>query len=470
MAYCLDFTAPYHARYQRWMCVAWLLLLMAGAALALAGYWLYAAWESPTLAQKMSEYSRHAMPLQNLYQKWEQAHTEYQALQPWYRLYWATNATDTAATLLARVQKLPATCQSVQWDLKTGGEGRLLFTWTLDPDSDVLLSDQEASAKTHLLSLADTEWKAEVRRTNPGFLADLQQLELQVSFSLPSVDHRRVPALPPELERAVKKVEDRQDKIMEHLFKGPDGQIRSMSTLIQEAKSAVEALLMPHNSETKRWGQRADQVMDPSALLLVMDKELRGANVAAPAVLQRVQENWDWLAGRRWPWQRVKKLDDLSFVQEINSLSVLNNSGLPMASEFDPVFSRCEELRQALREGMDQDDAFQEGGARKWIESALTGLPGIQFTLEDETESHDGLILAKWSLNMASSSSKDHISVEAAYLIQALSDLVRQEAGFMIDSIYLEFDSRAYTVSTCRVMGLLAIRSGSFTPQLNSLP
>lgn len=466
MAYTLDFTATIHARFRarvRWG------LFALGVVLAATGWgvrWTWQAWYQPTLAERLSQYHPRALMLENLQAKWLEANQAYEAILPWYRLYWGENAAAALSSLLPRASRLPEELVPTIWELKTGGECRLTFQLQFHK-SDKL--NQLLVARAQLQGMVSPPWKGAVNWKEED-LGGVDRKEISLVFTLAGVD-RVSPAPPADLNAAVDFIVKRRTTISGHRFNGRDGVARTMAGMLDEAFLATATQLQLAAPEREAWKTQVERAVDPAAVLREMEAAFSARQQPVPEPITAALEEWTHLATRRWPWQRIRTLEGPDLLAEMNQLEALNNSGLPPARLFAQWTERCQSHRQALAGGLSETDVFHENKALElaapifsdWSEDDWEFKPTRDLPL-------DGLMFVRWTLEVgAADQSKQKINKEPRDFSERLLKLLNLNAGFVMESVRLEFDSAGTSLVHAQVEGRLAVPVDTAQPAFSGL-
>jgi hypothetical protein len=493
--YCIDYTADVHQR-SRWGIRLFLaFLLVALAALGWGGYWTHNEWSRPTLAQQLGAYHRLAGTLEELYAEVVATGDSFDAISPWYTLYWSESVTNVAVHLVEGMERLPDRLTPIRWRLINGGRCELTYKLTFGPGSR---REQLDEARGHLKqSLA--EWSPEITGRDTD-LADLREVVLSVSFNLRSAAYRKQPDITPSFQRAVNQVKAHRSAVRafeyyrpgiynRYLSRKADAKAsRTVDSLLLAVRSTCEHALRETSppSEYRDWPDYFERAVDPGALIRDIRSALLAKGIPLPSSLSDWEDTWMQVADRRWPWRRARALDHPGLLADTEQLSALLHGRLPEKDStlleeerralllrrlpaievFRERTERLALLREALRLAMTEAEVFDERKAQNHLDALFAaGWPeGSWRTTLEKLKRQGDLLPVKWEVRLAPGDAKTvgRNDVDPRRVVERFVEISALRYGFEIEEMDVEMivdrDGRG-RVESAKASGLLIVRS-----------
>ena len=460
MAYTIDYTAAYHARRRVW---AWFfsgvfVLALAGAGKGLL--WISSEWMRPTLAYKLEACHRIAVTVEERDSKWKNAVAAYGAIAPWYRLYWRESATAAATNLLDRSVNLPAGLKPVRWELRSGGSCRLIYACAPEESNKKTLARIEETG-AQLRELVEP-WSASATILTPSnLIAGAKEMKFQAEFSLRSTGNKDLPGPPAALSNAVANIAKLRKAVLAHKLKGSGVEDKPVATWLEEARQAAEPLLP--EAERAQWKTRAERAVDPAMFLKDLETALSQVGAAPPRALKDAATAWDSVALRRWPWQRDKMLDTQGLEADLGRLTnLLARIESMKSSLFDVPLERALGHRDALMAGFTEADlrfGEEEGYLSQWV-FPDGSVKAWKFVVPNENQpTQGGLAFKKWTLTVNAAGGAGTGGFSANDVVARMDRIPSLEAGFVVESLDLDFDPSTAQLKNAVAKGLLAVKA-----------
>jgi hypothetical protein len=457
LSYRLDFTTAIHRRKKRiafWSAAGVLCFILGGGA---AGWKIYDIWTRPTLAQELVAYHDTVSRIEPVYRRWNELIEAYDAISPWYSLYWADSPTNVLAVLKRFAEHLPANLHPVRFSLRTGKACEMQFLLHLEDVDRIAQRDRAVRALESLFA----PWNPTVT-WREQYLGEIQSLPIGVSFDLRGAPFGHPPPPPDDLKQAMKRVETIRDEIRS--LNIPKCHDRKSS---QPLGSAVEGAWLRIAPDVRAgllngkdcWEQRKQHWLDPSRFLTETEDAVLRAGGGVPQELRQTRELWLAHANGRWPWEREKSFHAGRLAEEGRQLSRLVKSGLPPMALFNELHDKCASLVKALQRGWTEREVFHEGVAVRCLKEL--GGPNSAVNVSPE-EMRDGLMCASWSLVLRPrESGENERVVSLTDFCEIIESLLSVNKGFLIEHIILDFENGSRIASRAQASGLLAVRIDS---------
>jgi hypothetical protein len=463
LPYTIDFTASHYARRLVWSRIVLLLVLAALAGVGWGVGWTYRQWTQPTLSQQLSTYQKLAGTIEPLYRHWTACDDAFKTIAPYYRLFWAESVTDALTTLVEGQSRLPPALAPRHWRLTTGGEGVLTYTWRFVEDGTPKW-EQCKRATDSLVTMLHA-WAETVKVTCPeGDLMSVSECEIAARFKFSASEYQSPPSPPDKLRNLVDTVKNRREVVQGYTIEGKAPVGRTVRMTLEQARVAVSQVLPDGQRDT--WQEQAARAIDPATVLHDMANAVHAAGVPVPTELTRAQDEWAAVASRRWPWRRIRHLDNTVLRVEIDALQTLIAGGLPPARLFEDLCARVCMLRKALLTGYSVREVFDEGLANRCLERVCNRLPPDTIRGAVHRGSvHDGLMLAEWDLILAPAGGSGGARsgrLTTRDVVASIGGIPSTHAGFVIETICLDFEDspdRGVGVARASATGLLAVKA-----------
>jgi hypothetical protein len=455
LAYRIDFT---ERRYRLKRTVVWVIaisLMALCVMLAVLGMRVYRQWEKPTLAEKLAAMHGYAEGMEPVYRDWMACVNAFNSVAPFYHLFWSTNAVETLATMLSREELLPRSLQSLSWSLKTGGDCELQFALKLEPQERRHQLTETVEAIRSLV--APLEAKVSWAEHD---LAAISELDITLAFTLPGPAYESVPSPPAVLQRTVDHIDATRKAVQAYQWTGQSK--RDPLAVINKLETIYKRAIDDDSHTSLYWRKQLKSAVDPYSFLRELERDLEKHNRPVPPELVAFRDEWQQLASRRLPWRRLKILDTPQLESDVEILKALT-TGVPAPLFFESIMKRIAILKATLRGGYERESVFDETILRSRVKQACNDLPLESDAFDvQESASHDGFILATWSLRMTHSDAVNGVEhvVELHDFLSALERILALKVGFVVDQVAITFDDArpmGLTVIDARATGLLAV-------------
>jgi hypothetical protein len=371
MAYQIDFTASNYAVRAHRKAFLRLLLLASVAGAAYGIYDVYTTYNMPTLNMRLAEYESVARPIEEMDAAWGLAAKEYATMARYYRLLWAESPTNFLSASVSGETLRPGKGFVPQrWELKTGGECKLDYLFEFSPGDKAEqakgVESAVVNAVTSVVSVVSN--KVAVQGVQVENLLRVDDLDISVRFSLPDV--KSFPEKERTLAECVKQIAEMRKKVKEtKLSGGKDA----------KAASTVDAVMMAYLPKVEKpdipdmkpaidisgWFSRADQ--------FIAKHRIPGDD----AERRKLKESWNRVGDARFPWDRLRTLDNGDLVARTKDLGAVSDGVKRFKGFLEKRHADCLKKLEPFVEAYVRNDVFNK--------------PLIESDLKDRVAKHVGI-------------------------------------------------------------------------------
>lgn len=464
MPYTVDFTNPIHARkrLRRYVYIALLILALAGSGEAIR--WLYAEWSRPVVGQRLATYHRLGLHLEHVQQRWEEARSSYEAMESWHRLFGSECMIRTLPVLADSPARLPRNLIPRRATFTTGGACEMSYLLRFRPAA----KQRQLQDAIEGLEELYAPWAPEIQWQKDVDLGPLNEMPITVRMRLAEPPHRGLPPPPGALTRNTRRVQEVRQAVRDHAVdrsRRRAAGTRNAEAIMQEALVSARPYLPDDRPATgQNWPDYMRRAVDPGTFMRDLEQAVREAGHPVPEALIQAQNEWDKLALRRWPWRRVRPLENALRPGDLKAMEDLIAAQLPTSAEFDRMVRRIEELKELMARGFDEAAVFHEGEAERALDSCFSGWSTDAWRASvNRAPSRDGLILAPWEVRITAGRETGRTRAvtaeDVASSLRCISDL---QYGFVIETLDLEMEmraDRALVITRGTVKGILIVKA-----------
>ncbi len=486
MAYQIDFTASNYT-VRRWRkAILRISFLAAVGGAAYGVHYVYTTYNEPTLNMKLAEYEAVTHPIEEMNQAWDAAEKEYNSMLRYYRLVWAANPTNFLSVIAS--SKAPYLRRSFRpsvWTLKTGGECRLDFRYEFGVGDKAEqakgLVSNIVNAVTSIVTVVDG--KVDVQGVQMENLLNVDDLNITTRFSL--TDVRTFPQKEKILSECVGEIGAMRKKVHGMKVKTKEGG--------KEGFSDAKMLMVEYNKSVA--GVDKDRLpvvtninvvgfFDNVDKLIKEHEENNKKEMPEKAKRRDLKAAWDAVGEARWPWRRMRILDNADLVQRTKVLGEVSDGVKRFKSFLEQRRADYKRRLEPLIDGYDRNDVFN----KPFIESDLknrvakaAGIANAVVSFRDEQGAEPAVLekddekffftWVRWTLTVGEESSSakatgDKAGTGAAeqnlpLTLERLADcakrVLEQGPGYALDSEKISFDGKG-GVSGALFEGLLPVK------------
>ena len=363
MAYQIDFTASNWANRSRRKAFLRLSLLAAVVGAAYGVYDVYTTYNEPTLNMRLAEYEAVARPVEDMNKVWDETSKEFNAILRYYRLVWAANPTNFLNTMAStNAPQLERGFHPDSWTLKTGGECTLKYRYVFGSSDKAaqakVLETNIVNAVTSVVQIASNT-EVDVQGVQHENLLNVKELNISVRFSLANT--RSFPAKESALPECVSEIADMRKKVH-------DKKIATKKNGKVDA-SAVRMLMVEYNKTVVG--------VDKEELPAVTNINIAGFFEAVDRLVKKCEEEskkempgknerhdlraaWDAIGEARWPWNRVRDLDNDALVNRTKELGKVADGVKRFKGFLEQRNADCKKKLEPFINAYDRNDVFNE--------------------------------------------------------------------------------------------------------------
>lgn len=463
MSYSIDFTASFHVRRKAWNTACALAVLAALTAAGWGGWTVFEAYMQPTLGQRLLACHDLSGMVVALHDEWKATHELYQEIVPYYRLIWAESVTNALPILEREQAALPAALRPVKWRLATGGDAELTYELGFD---DIGKTEQLADALKALTAML-RPWNGTVAHPG-GDLGDKARLTLTSRFQLRPV-RERLPPPSKDIEKVATDIASLRTRVLSHPINASDPIGRTVASLLADAARSADALLSRDDpSQAHKWQDAALRAVSPRAFLVELERTLQAAGVPVPPTLRQSMDEWDAVAERRWPWRRVRDLDNANLDLLLGTLKDFAAGNPPRTGLFVDQHRRLQSRRDELLKAYSEHEVFNEKKPQGQLEGFAVGKENmVAKSVIGRAPVRDGLMLATWKIELGSAkTAAEDGSIDAQATLGILVAIPALRVGFELDTVTIDWkgtSGRDATVSRATANGLLPVVANQAT-------
>jgi len=471
MAYQIDFTASFYASRKRRKVFLRLLLLAAVAGAVWEVRNIYTTYNEPTLNMRLAEYEMVARPIEEMNAAWDKAEADYNVLKRYYRLLWAASPTNFIGSVANEGSpRLGRAFRPISWTFTTGGECRLEYAYKFNAGDKALQAGEiEAEIVNAVTSVTKVvDGKVDVKGIQDENLLDVDELTISASFSLPDV--MSFPTKEGVLANCVKDIVSMRNKVQD--FKVPDsGDAKGAASNVKGLMVAYLALGKDKpdfpNFESainvSGWFDRADQ--------FVAKHNIPGRD----SERRRIKEAWDKVGNARFPWHRVRALDNDELVARTKMLVGVSDGVRQFKGFLEQRHSDCIKKLEPFVDAYDRKDVFNKPliasdlvervskmAGVPWARASFNDEPDVKPAFLEKADEHFTFTWIRWTLSVGKRSREEREqSPGECVTIGNVADLAGRITalgpGYALDRVKIFFGDDG-AISEAVLDGLLPVK------------
>ena len=470
MAYQIDFTASnYTVRSRRKAALRLLALaLIAGAVYGV--YDVYKTYNEPTLNMKLAEYEVVARPIEEMDAAWDEASKEYNAMLRYYRLLWAASPTNFISAMASQdAPRLGRGFRTVSWTLNTGGKCKLEYSYEFQPGDKAKQAKEIESAMvnsvTSVVKIA-TNTSVAVEGVKLENLLRVDVLDITANFSLPDV--MTFPVKERTLSECVKEIANMRKKVQEtSVAEGKNGNPPStaqsiMMSYLSKGKDKPDFPDRTPAISISDWFDRADR--------FIVKHGLPGDNKER----QRLKESWNRIGNARFPWDRVRVLDNDALVRRTKVLESVSDGVKRFKSFLEQRHADCRRKLEPFVEAYEHNDVFNKPLIDSDLKDRVAKAAGIAdatVSFKDETGATPAVLdkddetftftWVRWTLSLGDeergTGNEERMPLTLAQVADCARRVVELGPGYALDVVKVNFGVDG-NVSDAVIEGLLPVK------------